>query len=446
MKKKVLATLLASSMIISALAGCGAAAETKGEDEVTTIKVLTILGNPDRDQLLKDIVAEKLGDSINVEVISPPADQSRQKMITMLQAKEDIDIIELGSVVMADYINNGWCAPLDDYIAEWDEYETISPALREQAASYDGHVYGIPYGQYQKALFYRVDWLEEAGLEVPKTWDEFYEVAKALTDPDNNRYGYALRAGSGGAGFLDYHLRCDLGSEYLTLAMSQITNERRSMFDYQEAVDVCNYWIKLFEDTANPDCLAWGYPETVEAFYSGCAALLIQDPEVIATCEQYMEDGTWAVAPIPTGKSGESWSNAGNAAWGIAAHTEKKDAAWKVIEALSGAEANATWCKANGNLPVQAKAFEDPYFAEGHYKAYSIMGEDPDTYKWFADASETLWMTKEELDIQASDGQENTKFQELLIGAITPEEYLEYRKSFHAWIEDSEWLKEVYPD
>ena len=104
------------------------------------------------------------------------------------------------------------------------------------------------------------------------------------------------------------------------------------------------------------------------------------------------------------------------------------------------------WCKANGNLPVQAKAFEDPFFAEGHYAAYSVMGADPDTYKWFADASETLWMTKEELDIQASDGQENTKFQELLIGAITPEEYLEYRKSFHAWIEDSEWLKEVYPD
>lgn len=466
MKKKVLATLLASSMIIGMLAGCGAkeetsapAADTKTEEkaeekaeepaatgEKTVIRMLTILGNPTRDELTQKIVAEHTDGSIELEIISPPADQSRQKMITMLQAQEDIDIVELGNITMVDYINNNWIAPLDDYIAEWEDYATLQQTLKDQAVSYDGHFYGVANGLYQKALFYRKDWLEEAGLSVPTTMEEFYDVALALTDPANNRYGYSYRAGSGGAGFLDNHVRSDLGSKYITTAMPNVTNERKNIWEYPEAVAAAQYWVDLFQNCSNPDAVAWGYPETVESFYSGTAAMLIQDPEVIATCAEYMEDGTWDVAPLPVGLSGESWNNAGSGAWGITSYSEKKDAAWAVIAALSGVEGNNEWCKVNGNLPIHTTAAEDPYFGEGYYAAYSVMANKPDAHKWYADANETLWMTKEELDQRNSNTENDLKFQELVLGAISPEEYCEWRAQFDAWCHDSEWVKEVYPD
>lgn len=46
-------------------------------------------------------------------------------------------------------------------------------------------------------LLYRADWMEELGLEVPTTWAEFVEVAKAMTRDTNNdgtidKYGVAL--------------------------------------------------------------------------------------------------------------------------------------------------------------------------------------------------------------------------------------------------------------
>ena len=38
--------------------------------------------------------------------------------------------------------------------------------------------------------------LAEAGVEAPKTWDDFFEAAEKLTDKDNDQYGYTIRGGA----------------------------------------------------------------------------------------------------------------------------------------------------------------------------------------------------------------------------------------------------------
>ena len=48
----------------------------------------------------------------------------------------------------------------------------------------DGATYGIPYYSHAQVMWYRTDLLEQAGLEVPTTWDELYDAAVALTNPD----------------------------------------------------------------------------------------------------------------------------------------------------------------------------------------------------------------------------------------------------------------------
>ena len=112
--------MLAAMMAASAfLSGCGgtdsgntstgdggqaanteSAKESTGSDtgsaEKTKITMITYLGNPTRDALIQEMVAGLT--NIELEIISPPADQAAQKISTMLQAGEDIDIIELDSV------------------------------------------------------------------------------------------------------------------------------------------------------------------------------------------------------------------------------------------------------------------------------------------------------------------------------------------------------------
>ena len=90
------------------------------------------------------------------------------------------------------------------------------------------------------------------------------------------------------------------------IAVPFISKDGRSMYDQPEAIEALEFYKKLYEDGSHPDSIAWGYSEMVEAFYSGVTAMLIQDPEVVATCEEYMEEGTWDVAPLPVGPSGRA--------------------------------------------------------------------------------------------------------------------------------------------
>jgi putative aldouronate transport system substrate-binding protein len=95
--------------------------------------------------------------------------------------------------------------PLDDLIAKHStEYKKLleqNPLLRKAGTKPDGKLYEIGHIQWVNPLrgvLIRTDWLKKLNLEVPKTTEELYQVAKAFAerDPDGNgqkdTYGIAL--------------------------------------------------------------------------------------------------------------------------------------------------------------------------------------------------------------------------------------------------------------
>lgn len=420
----------------------GESAENSGAEsgEKVKVRMITYLGNPTRDQLIMDMVKDL--DGIELEIISPPPEQAGQKIETMLQTGGEIDIVELNAVP-ATYIANGYLQSLDEYVKDWEDWATVTDFLKEQVSSYDGSIYSIPYGVYERALFYRKDWFEERGFEVPKTWDELYEIAVAFTDPAQNRYGYSFRGGLYTTGYAQMTILSFMPEELIDIATPGISTEGKCNYSYPEAVEALEFYQKLFQDGSSPDAINWGYVEMVEAFYSGITAMLIQDPEVVQTCEEYMEEGTWDVAPLPTGPSGRALFPAGFAGWGIPAASKNKDAAWKVIELLSSVEGNTYFAKKNGNIPIHTTAQEDPFFSEGYYKCYVEMVAQPDKYVGYVDGGESVFMTKEEMDSSSAGGAGvETAIQEMLLGKRTPEDVAKEMQKGYEWLEDSEWVKE----
>lgn len=419
----------------------GADAGASGSTEKTKLTMVTYLGNPSRDALIQELVADL---NIELEIISPPADQAQQKISTMLQSGQGIDIVEVDSVPVT-HISNGFIEPLNSYVEGWEDWGSVSEFLKAQLTSYDGNVYSIPYGVYERALFYRKDWFEEKNLSVPGTWEELYNTAVELTDPSQNRYGYSFRGGAGTTGFLQMTILSFADPEKVDIAVPFISRDSRSVYLQPEAAEAMNFYKKLYEDGSHPDSIAWGYAEMVEAFYSGTTAMLIQDPEVIATCEEYMEEGTWDVAPLPVGPSGRALFPAGFAGWGIASSSQNKEAAWEVIKALSSVEGNTTFCKKNGNIPIHTTAQEDPFFSEGYYGCYIDMAADPDSYVGYVDGGENRFATEKELEQLNQFGPAaDPAVQAMLLGQTTPEECAEALASFYSWSQDSEWVKERF--
>lgn len=455
--KRIVALTLAAMMTVTTfLSGCGSQSSEKSEDGSksqteaaadsktgkTKLTMVTYLGNPTRDALIQEMVSQL--DNIELEIISPPADQAPQKISAMLQAGEQIDIIELDSIPV-DHVSNGFIEPLNSYVENWDEWSSVTQFLKDQVSSYDGNIYSIPYGVYERALFYRKDWFEERNMEVPKTWDDLYKAAVELTDPSQNRYGYSFRGGAGTTGFLQMTLLSYADPTKVDIATPFITNDCKSVYEQPEAIEAMEFYKKLYEDGSHPDSIAWGYSEMVEAFYSGVTAMLIQDPEVVATCEEYMEEGTWDVAPLPMGPDGKALFPAGFAGWGITKNSKNKDAAWEVIKTLSSVEGNTTFCKKNGSIPIHTSAQEDPFFSEGYYGCYIEMASNPDAYVGYVDYGERRFANKEELEQMSNFGGASDSFvQEMLLGKITPEECAQKAASYYSWSKDSEWVKERY--
>lgn len=101
------------------------------------------------------------------------------------------------------YIEQEFLYPLDEFVAELGPKERgavpdkLWPIIRRKGPDGKEHIYAWPTQPVVRALFYRRDLFQEAGLpdRVPATWSELFEFARKLTDPEKGRYGLALYGG-----------------------------------------------------------------------------------------------------------------------------------------------------------------------------------------------------------------------------------------------------------
>lgn len=94
------------------------------------------------------------------------------------------------------YIDQGFCRPLDDLISlDPSSVARVLPPILKVLKAKDGRIYAVPFFQVALGLYYRKDHFREAGLDPsrpPRTWEEFNEYARKLTESAPGRTGFAL--------------------------------------------------------------------------------------------------------------------------------------------------------------------------------------------------------------------------------------------------------------
>jgi len=395
-----------------------------------TLRMIESLTSPTRTELLRRQLDafEEANPGIKVELISPPLSDADRKIAQMLMNQQPLDVLEVRDLTAAQLSNNKWIFDMVDYINAWDAYEGLSDIAKHDISAVSGASLLVPYGFYQRSLYYNTKHFEAVGLEPPKTLGELYEYGKKLTDPSINRFGYSFRGAAGGHWYLDMFIQANLGDK-VSEECAYYTKDNQTIFGQPEALETLNYYLAQYKDISAPDSLNWSYPEMVEAFVSGVTSMLIQDPEVIATCEARMEKGTWTTAPLPVGdETGISYGPMGYAGWGMSSYSEHKDEAWKLISYLCSPEVNAAFCKENSLLPIHAAASEDPFYAGEAYAAYTTMSQDINT--WRSAVPPYDYEGWGEFNSYA-----DADIQKVLTGSLTPEDMLA------KW--DKYWLEQV---
>ncbi len=203
------------------------------------------------------------------------------------------------------FASSDWIVPLDGfYPAEYD-YDDFDAGMRS-AATYDGKQWFAPIQGGGDLMVYRTDLLEKAGIEPPKTWEDYKGAVAALHDPDNGVYGVALRGqrGSGANVWRWLPLFAAKGGKWVDEAGN-------FTFNSDAAVQATEEYLDLFQYSA-PGTQTGSFDESTGAFRSGKVALLIESAPLGAMSKDPSQSqvvDTVAFAPPPEPLPGAGYAH-----------------------------------------------------------------------------------------------------------------------------------------
>jgi multiple sugar transport system substrate-binding protein len=152
---------------------------------------------PQVDKLLQEqcyAYAKQAGIKENeVEYSQIGTGQLPPKMVAALEAGNPPDVTQFGSALGALYRSQGHLLEVTDLFEKLQQKGGEFFPVSLNAVMYKGKAYGIPQSVSPWPLVTRMDIIEAAKVDPPKTWDEFIEVCKKLQKPPRlTGYGMCL--------------------------------------------------------------------------------------------------------------------------------------------------------------------------------------------------------------------------------------------------------------
>lgn len=242
--------------------------------------------------------------------------------------------IALGNAI-GDPINYAMRNAVID-LSQFSGYEEVQERFHESALvsySFGGSVYALPETQTFPIMFYRKDILEELGLTIPNTWDEFFKVVSIL---QRNNMEVGFPQGMGGMQIFLYQNGGSLYNEDLT----------KSTFSEDATLDAFQSMLELFTTYRFPRDYSFQ-----NRFRTGQMPLAIQDYTEYNGLSAFAPEikGLWGMAPIPgtVGEDGEI--NRASACGGSCAMmlrgTDYPKEAWKFLEWWTRADIQASFAQ-----------------------------------------------------------------------------------------------------
>lgn len=133
---------------------------------------------------------EMTGLTVNVATV-PFADLFQKVLTDWTTGTNSIDVGVFSAGWLPELVVAGVVADLSDYVANDPllNPDDIAQYFREFNQKMNGKTYSLTIDGDFQLLYYRTDVLAELGLEPPKTWDQYLEVAAAANGKDMNGDG-----------------------------------------------------------------------------------------------------------------------------------------------------------------------------------------------------------------------------------------------------------------
>ncbi len=267
-------------------------------------------GNATEIELFNAMITEfeEMNDGVTVTLLERPGQGYRDQTIVEMAAGTAPDIVRAGfRGDFAFYADAGGTIDLSPYLEDGYGDDFFDAAWT--IATYDGKPYGIPFMTDTHALFYNVDYIEAAGIEVPTSmdecwsWDEFSEQSRIAMDNSDADYGHAaLWNGKRWMLFLYGN-----GGQVLTDDLSE------SAMDSEAAMETIQWTQSWYEDGLSPLSTSMKFSESAdELFINGTIAFFISGSWHLPNFRDNMVSNDWAVTYLPCTENGVDADLGGN--------------------------------------------------------------------------------------------------------------------------------------
>lgn len=358
----VVGGLAALGLMTACAGGTGGDAEISSADgEVDgsgkTLTVWIMEGtNPDAEPYFEEVstaFSEETGAELDVQFV--PWAEAHDKFVKSIAGGTTPDVAEVGTTWTPEFADAGALVDLSGAVEDAGLDDGLVPGLVE-AGTVEGQLYGMPWYSGVRSVIYRTDVFEQAGVEVPTTWDELVEVGEALEQQDPEMLAFPV------AGDSEFGVAPFVWGNGGELAVEE-DGGWTSAIDSPEAQEGIGFYTGLATEHgfSSPAATTWDEADLSDAFARGDVGMMVAGswtPAALLEANPDLE-GKIGAFPIPGPDGGLSPSFLGGSHLGIFNTTEDPDLAFALVRLMSTGELAEKWGDQSGYFPGTTALLEE---------------------------------------------------------------------------------------
>lgn len=262
--------------------------------------------------------------------------------------------------MIADYMTADIVRPLDDLVADptiglnQESLDDFHPAYLEtnRFQQFGGQLLSFPFTKSNLMLFYNATMLEQAGVGVPGTWEEFEAACRAI----RQKRGITPLASAIDPSTMDGMI--------LSMGGTLVSPDGQdALFDSAESTAVFELLDRLYRDKLAYQVVEKG--DQNNDFANGKCAFFFRS----STARPFIADLAgdqfkWGLTglPVKAGRQPVTVMFGANICV-LKSSPERERRAWEFINFFTSTDITARWAMATGYLPVRKSAAETPAIA-----------------------------------------------------------------------------------
>jgi multiple sugar transport system substrate-binding protein len=336
------------------------AAQASGE-----VRLTGGAASPEEEELLRQVLdafAEQFPDiTVNYE---PVTSEYMVKLQTDIAAGNAADVFYVGNQFAQDFMSRGVLLAIDDYmeadgVAASDFYENLINAYM-----WEGRTYGLPKDWSPLGMVYDPAAFESAGVEVPTDWETLRSAGQAIVDA-TGQPGLVLNA------------EMDRFVLFLYQAGGSVTNEDATEVTLGDdaTLQALDMYYGLYSDGLSASAADVGAEWPGDAFAQGLASFVFEGNWMFPFLNTNAPDKEYGIAELPAGPAGKGTPAFTNS-YSIFNGSQNPDAAWTLVNYLTGPEGMALWTSLGLAMPARPGLAEEwlaefperePFLVSGEY-------------------------------------------------------------------------------